>query len=309
MPESAVASTDAGVEATYKSRDVEGFLDVHFYRKLGFALALFFARLKATPTAVTFLGAAVGVLAGHLYFYRNLAINVVGMVLHVFANALDNADGQLARITQQGSREGRTVDGLCDAIVFASVYVHLSLRYIAGGGSAWIGLLAFAAAFSHSLQSAVADYYRHGYLFFLQGKSRSELDSTDALRKVSDQLSWRREPWKKFLARFYLNYTGEQESLAPQQARLLAAINARGGVIPAWFSEEYRLRNRRMTKWFNIMTVNTRMLFLFALLFLGKPTWYFFVDLTLLNFVLALVLMRQNRMSRVMRVELENRAP
>lgn len=43
MPESAVASTDAGVEATYKSRDVEGFLDVHFYRKLGFALALFCA--------------------------------------------------------------------------------------------------------------------------------------------------------------------------------------------------------------------------------------------------------------------------
>lgn len=134
------------------------------------------------------------------------------------------------------------------------------------------------------------------------------IDSTDALRKVSDQLSWRREPWKKFLARFYLNYTGEQEFLAPQQARLLAAINAHGGVIPAWFSEEYRLRNRRMTKWFNIMTVNTRMLFLFVLLFLGKPTWYFFVDLTLLNFVLALVLVRQNRMSGDLLVELESRS-
>jgi amino acid transporter len=105
-----------------------------------------------------------------------------------------------------------------------------------------------------------------------------------------------------------LNYTGEQEFLAPQQARLFSAINARGGVIPAWFSEEYHLRNRRMTKWFSIMTVNTRMLFLFVLLFLGKPTWYFLVDLTLLNFVLAFVLVRQNRTSGDLLVELENRS-
>ena len=109
-------------------------------------------------------------------------------------------------------------------------------------------------------------------------------------------------------APFVLNYTGEQEFLAPQQAGLLAAINARDGVVPVWLSEEYRLRNRRMTKWFNIMTVNTRMLFLFVLLFLGKPTWYFFVDLTLLNFVLAFVLVRQNRMSGDLVVELESRS-
>jgi phosphatidylglycerophosphate synthase len=308
MPESAVASTVAGVEATYKSRDVEGFLDVHFYRKVGFVLARFFARLGITPTTVTFLGAAVGIVAGHLYYYRNLSINIAGMALHVFANALDNADGQLARITQQDSRAGRTLDGLCDAIVFASVYVHLSLRYIAEGGSAWIGLLALAAAFSHSLQSAAADYYRHGYLFFVHGTSRTELDSSDAVRKVSDQLSWRREPWKKFLARFYFNYTREQEILAPQQAKLLATINVRAGAIPAWFAEEYRQCNRQMTKWFNVLTVNTRMLILFVFLLLGRPTWYFFVDLTLLNLVLAFVLVRQNHMSREMRVELESRS-
>ena len=308
MPESAVASTVAGVEATYKSRDVEGWIDIYFYRKIGFFLARFFAKLRMTPTAVTFFGAAVGILAGHLYYYRSLSINIAGMILHVFANALDNADGQLARITQQGSRAGRTLDGLCDAIVFASVYVHLSLRHVMEGGSAWIWLVALAAAFSHSLQSAVADYYRHGYLFFVHGKSRSELDSSDALRRVSDQLSWRRQPWQKFLARFYLNYTREQEMLAPQQARLLAAVDSRSGITPSWFADDYRRRNGQMTKWFNVMTVNTRMLFLFALLFLGKPTWYFFVDLTLLNLVLAYVLVRQNQMSREMCVELERRS-
>src|SRR5205814_9634025 len=94
-------------EATYKAREVERILDLYFYRKIGFWLAQFFARLNVTPAGVSLLGAVCGVFAGHLYFYRNLGTNIVGMALHVFANALDNADGQLARLTGRGCREGR----------------------------------------------------------------------------------------------------------------------------------------------------------------------------------------------------------
>src|SRR2546423_13643886 len=98
------------VEATYKAREVEGAFDLYFYRPIGFLLAEFFARLKMTPAAVSLLAGVCGVIAGHLYFYRDLRINIVGMVLHVCSNALDNADGQLARLTRRQSREGRIVD-------------------------------------------------------------------------------------------------------------------------------------------------------------------------------------------------------
>src|SRR5438309_3908607 len=84
-------------EATYKVREAEGILDLYFYRKIGFRLAQFFARLKMSPLAVTLLGGLFGICAGHLYYYRDLRTNIVGMFLHVLANALDNADGQLAR--------------------------------------------------------------------------------------------------------------------------------------------------------------------------------------------------------------------
>ena len=30
----------------------------------------------------------MGILAGHLYFYRDLTTNVIGMILHVCANSL-----------------------------------------------------------------------------------------------------------------------------------------------------------------------------------------------------------------------------
>src|SRR5215470_10428351 len=157
------------VEGTYKTRDVEGVLDLYFYRPIGFWLAKFFARLKMTPAGVSLLAGVFGVIAGHFYYYRDLGINAAGMVLHVCANTLDNADGQLARLTHQESREGRIIDSVADHLGFASVYIHLALRYTLAGASPAIWLLALGAAISHALQGAAADYYRTAFLYFADG--------------------------------------------------------------------------------------------------------------------------------------------
>jgi phosphatidylglycerophosphate synthase len=139
---SAASST---TEATYKSREVEGWIDIHFYRKIGFRLASFFARLNMTPAAVSVLGCLFGVIAGHLYYYHNLSANIAGMVLHVGANTLDNADGQLARLTNRKSRTGRVIDSLADHLIWVSIYVHLGLRCLAEGPLPAVALLALAA--------------------------------------------------------------------------------------------------------------------------------------------------------------------
>src|SRR6266446_3070151 len=102
------------VQGTYKAREVEGVLDLYFFRPIGFRLAQFFERLKMTPASVTWLAGLFGVVAGHLYYYRDLRINIVGMAFQFCANALDNADGQLARLTHRESREGRIIDSIAD---------------------------------------------------------------------------------------------------------------------------------------------------------------------------------------------------
>src|SRR5437667_11675399 len=104
-----------------------------------------------TPAGVSLLAGIIGVVAGHLYVYRDLSVNVAGMVFHVCANALDNADGQLARLTHRETREGRIIDSLADHIGFLSIYVHLTLRYVAEGSSPAICLLAMAAGISRAL--------------------------------------------------------------------------------------------------------------------------------------------------------------
>ena len=294
-----IAQSAPAVEATYKARETEGFLDIHFYRPVGFWLAQFFAKLNITPTGVTFLGGLIGILAGHLYYYRDLRVNVAGMTLHVFANALDNADGQLARLTGKGSREGRILDGVADYFVFVSVYVHLALRYLVQGASPAICLLALAAAISHALQTNAADYYRNAFVYFVNGRSRTDLDSSSNLRLSYRELSWRHQPWRKLLVALYWNYTRQQEALAPRLNSLRDAVaNLFPNEIPLWLKTDYRACAQPSLRWWRLLMANTRMFVLFVLLFVSQPVWYFWAELIPLNLLLVYLVLREGKMCR-----------
>src|SRR6266487_3064992 len=286
------------VEATYKAREVEGILDLYFYRKIGFWLAQLFAKLKITPAGVSLLGGVCGVVAGHLYYYRDLRTNIAGMILHVWANALDNADGQLARLTASGSREGRVIDSLFDHLIWVSIYVHLGLRCLSEGPFLAIAPLAFAAGLSHGLQGAAADYYRTCYLFFVKGRTRADLNSSAVLRSDYQELSWRSKPWHKFLLALHLNFTRQQEMLAPQLKKLRDLIGQLfQGEIPNWLRTRYRNLASPTLKWWGLLMTNSRMLVLFALLFIGQPIYYFWFELIPLNLLLVYLITRQEHMA------------
>jgi CDP-alcohol phosphatidyltransferase len=287
------------LEATYKARDVEGIVDLYFYRKIAFRLAQFFAKLRMTPAAVTVLGGILGVTAGHLYFYRDLRTNVAGMVLHICANALDNADGQLARLLNQKSRTGRVIDSLADHLIFLSIYVHLTLRCLVEGASPVVCLLALAAGVSHALQGAAADYFRNGYLYFVKGRSRADWDSSSSLRHDFRQLKWRSKPWSKFLLGAYLNFTCQQEILSPNLRRLRDVAERNfSSEIPSLLQKSYRDMAGPMLRWWGLLMTNTRMFFLFLFLFIGRPVWYFWLELTAFNFLLIYLIVQQQKMSR-----------
>jgi hypothetical protein len=293
-----VETRHSRIVATYKAREVEGAVDVYFYRPLGFRLAEFFADLKVTPAGVSLLAGLCGVLAGHLYFYRNLSINIAGMVLHVCANALDNADGQLARLTHQGSRKGRIIDSVADHLGFASVYIHLTLRCAFAGASPAIWLLGLGAAISHALQGAAADYYRTSFLHFADG-ARTELDSSSALRSDYQKLNWREQAWDKLLLALYVNFTVQQEMLAPRLKKLRHTARAVfHGRIPGWLEQRYQNAAGNMLKWWRLLMTNTRMLVLFIVLFLGQPVYYFWFELIPLNVLFIYLIVRQEKMAK-----------
>lgn len=291
------AALHSRVEATYKAREVEGVLDLYFYRPVGFRLAEFFERLNMTPTAVSVCSGVCGVIAGHLYFYPDLRLNILGMMLHVCSNALDNADGQLARMTRRQSRKGRIIDSVADHLVFVSIYVHLALRCALEGSSSAVWILALAAAISHALQGAAADYYRSTYLYFATG-ARVDLDSSSALGSEYRQWTWRQKPWDKLLLALYLNFTRQQEMLAPALKKLRdAARKFFHAQIPTWFQRRYQDYTGQIFTGWGLLMTNSRMLVLFALLFLRQPIYYFWFEVMPLNLLLLYLLIRQEKMA------------
>lgn len=294
MPEQ-IEQPRSAIEATYKGREFEGIVDLYFYRKIGFWLARLFARLNMSPAAVTLIGGVFGIIAGHLYYFSDLRTNMIGMVLHVVANAFDNADGQLARLTNRQSRIGRILDPFVDHLVWLSIYVHLALRCGTEGASSALWFLIIAAAISHALQAAMADYCRNAYLYFAKG--RADLDTASALLADYRRLRWRREPWEKFLLALYLNATREQELLAPGSIRLRNAV-AHAASDQTWLQQRYRELVRPTFKWWGLLMTNTRMLLLFVILIVRQPVWYFWIELTVFNVVLVVLILRQERISR-----------
>lgn len=291
------AERPSAIESTYKAREVEGIVDLYFYRRVGFRLAQVFARLNFTPTTVTLIGGAFGIIAGHLYFYQSVAINLFGMVFHIVANVFDNADGQLARLTNQRSQMGRILDPVVDHLVFVSIYAHIALRLNLHGFSAWIWVLALAAGVSHGWQAAAADYCRNAYLYFAKG--RNEFDSVAELKREYRHTRWDRDPWRKFLLALYMNVMREQEFLLPGVRQLQGQVRQTfGSEVPAGFRSRYCDLLRPTFRWWGFLMTNTRMLILFVLFLVRQPVWFFWIELTLGNVLLLYLILRQEKLMR-----------
>ncbi len=288
------------IASTLKARDVEETLDVYFYRPLGYWVARACVPLGVTPNAVTIASILIGAYAGRLFYFRDLGLNLLGCALWVVADTFDSADGQLARMTNHKSKLGRILDGFAGNLIFLSMYLHLFARMSETYDVAWgwlLGLVVLGGV-SHSLQSSLADYYRNAYLKYVVDPSKSELEGADDVRREYAQVTWGGDPAKKFLLRIYLNYTHQQEALSRNFQRLRLLMASRYGKdIPAWFSEEYRRLNKPLMKYYAILTTNTRMfVMMFAVLADVVPV-YFLTELIVINIVMVLVTLHQERLS------------
>jgi len=286
------------IEHTYKAREAEGWLDIQFNRKLGFQLARFFHALGWTPIMVTLLGGVFGVTAGHLYYYRNLKLNLIGIALHVIANVLDNADGQLARLTNSSSRTGRLIDSVVDQVIFINIYFQLGFRCLSDHSFVAVAFIGLAAGLSHAVQAAAADYYRNAYLYFTSGRKRGEFDSSESVRHDYENLNWQTQFWNKLLLRLYLNLTVQQEMFARSLQQLRDKVDALfTGEIPESFKTSYQTAARSAFKWWGWLMTNPRLFLLFLILLAGRPMLFFWASLTMFNLLLAYLLWRQHKMS------------
>lgn len=293
-------------EKSLKSNDTEECIDIWFYRPIGLRIAQLCASWGITPNTVTIVSIFFGVAAGILFYYTNIWINLIGMLLLVFANSLDSADGQLARLTNNKSLFGRILDGFAGDFWFASIHIALCLRLIHDGWSVWVWVPCILAGVSHVFQSAMADYYRNVHLYFIKGESGSELDNTVDLNKDINKLSWRKQFFNKMVLTGYKNYTSMQESLSPKLQQLLRLVKDKfPDTIPLYFVRKFRAKNHPLMKYTNIVQFNTRVLFLFLWLAIDQVWLYFVFDIFILNPILIYMCRRQEAVSSLMIEEIQ----
>lgn len=299
------------IEKTYKARDVEEIVDIYLYRPWGYALAVLAHRLHMTPNQVTVIGMIVGVMAGPLFYFSDLRLNLIGIGFWMLGQALDGADGQLARMADMRSRLGRMLDGISDNAKFTSLYFFLGLRLVAETGTGWAFLIAAVAGITHSYQSTLADFYRNAYLFFVYDPSKAELEISEKLKKEYDELSFRKNPIEKLLMRGYITYTTRQERWCSRSISLQRkALERFGPDFPDRLREAYRRFNKPLLKYYNALTTNTRMIVLYASLLLGNLYIFFTFEIFVLNGILLLLLFRwQKRADEQLAALLERTEP
>ena len=299
-----------------KSLDTEETIDLLFYRPIGYMWALLGEKLGITPNAITIASIFLGVAGGVLFYFHDdlLWLNYIGMVLLVWANSFDSADGQLARLTHQYSRLGRILDGLSGDFWFVAIYFAICFRvnetseyFMEYPWAIWV--MAVLAGMCHGKQAASADYYRQFHLYFLKGTEGSELDSCPQLDEKLKTLSWKRNFWSKLTLFVYRNYTANQEKLTPRMQQLRKMLKEHFGEnIPQAFRDAFRAKSKPLMKYTNMLSFNTRVIVLFISLFVQMPWLYFAFELTVLNLMLVYMICRHERICKHFIKQLEDGA-
>lgn len=293
------------MRSTYKSMDTEEKWDIWVVRPIGFVEACACRRLRIHPNAITVVSILFGAVSGYFFYPGDVGMVLIGASLLFFANTLDSADGQLARMTKQYTMLGRVLDGFAGDVWFASIYLFMMIRMmempIPFTTMLWgwwaVPLVAVCGLVFHSTQSTIADYYRNIHLHFLSGRDYTEwVRSSDLTARRKAITSW--HGWFEWLwLFFYASYTRKQENWTPQLQRLLRAVGQRStSELPDGFLQDFRAMSLPLMPMTNILTFNSRFFALVVAMLLGMPWLYLFYEMVVLALLFGYMRYRHEAM-------------
>jgi phosphatidylglycerophosphate synthase len=159
------------LERSRKARAGTDILCEHVYRPIAHLVVLALMPLRVPPPLVVLASAATGI-AGAVELARGHFI--AAALLIQLKTVLDNADGQLARLSGRVTLLGRYLDSLCDLFVDAALFAALGW-YADAPVAAFLGFVALSAVLSVNFNverlyrgAAVSVPEAHGLTAFLQ---------------------------------------------------------------------------------------------------------------------------------------------
>ncbi len=270
------------VLSTMKSREVESDFELYVTRTPGYLWALFFRWLHVHPIAVTLMSIVIGSASAYFFLFDDICYNLIGMLLLIWANWYDCADGQLARMTGKKTLVGRVLDGFAGNVWAFFIYIALLFRMWPEWGITIFILESWAGFYCHSRQCALADYYRNIHLWVALGKGDSELDTSIEQQRRMESLRWNKKEWfEKFYLFFYVRYTRSQERQTPEFQLIKPLLDKLPVDNP--IRQQFRKESLPLMPLCNILTFDTRVGVLFLSLLVGHPWIYIIFEITVLE--------------------------
>lgn len=295
--------TPPGDAVASKGGAVEEWVDLRFFRPLGFRIARALQRTRVSPDQITLWSLIVGLAAGHCFIYANPWMNLLGFGLFIISDVFDSADGQLARLRGTSTRFGRILDGLSDNARFANLYVHVAIRLLHHDGWTWWAALTLAiiAGLSHSWQSAAIDCIRHAYLELSSGTG-SELELPEDLAAPNGPPHGGAGVLGRIARGSYRVYVQRQLWLCPVTVRLVRRVRGlenehRGHLVRA-VRASYREREQAVVRQCAWLGQNIRFALVAVPGIFGAIAYFLWLTVLPLNFVLVALLVVHERRAR-----------
>ena len=303
---------------------------------IGYLWAKYFERLGVHPNVVTVLSILIGVSSAFFFAhgsYRTegtfgLQMNLIGILLMMWSNFYDSADGQLARMTGEKTQLGRILDGAASIIIFVPVYCAMTWRcYLYHDMEfAWLGIadternatvygytlfamVLFSGFVCHSGQCRLADYYRQIHLFFLNGQGDGELTDHEQQQQLYDTMPWRGHVIEKMFLKTYVSYTRQQEQATPAFQHLMTQLRLSYGHAsnaPQSFRDEFRRQSLHLMPMTNMLTFNTRAIALYVSCLIDLPWLYFLFEIFIMSAACEYMRRRHERMSQILNIKLQS---
>ncbi|HAZ11483.1 MAG: hypothetical protein A2X86_10895 [Bdellovibrionales bacterium GWA2_49_15] len=288
-------------KSSIKSPDTEEKLDLVLYRPFGFLIAKISKVFSLTPTMLSIFGLICGLVSSYFFLQTdNTAALIWASFYLVLSGIFDSADGQLARMTNQSTRIGLVLDGICDSLVMIMVYAACTLPYLSEHGFIFLPV-ACTAIYLHSYQCAILDFYHREYLYFGYGKISDDTYWNPSVRDCQRLIN-HAEAWpERLIHTLHMTWIKKQQQLTTRTD--LQRINMRKYLLSCdeerkiFFMKAYRRHNLWLLPYWRLIGVNAHtFLIIIFMLFRSFDLYLIVFDLILFN-VLIFVIGRMQKNS------------
>ncbi len=264
-------------QAMIKGLYVEELLDLVLYRPVSFFLVKLVSPFPITPNQVSLAAMVIGIVAGLYFTIGTPGSFLAAGLLFALANAVDCADGMLARLKQNGTLTGRIVDGVLDYVVAISMYVGLAIGLHHGEQMGLIDLpfspylMGSIAGASNIISSGITDHFRNRYLTYVYGKEILPLAELKTFREELARLKkFRGRYVDKLMIWIYVLYTQFQLGRDPKP-------------IVRYDAVEYKRYNRWLVVLWNLIGPTTHISVLVVSALLYQPMIFFVYGIVFCN--------------------------